>query len=89
MFIQNHEKELIPHPRKTESSHEMTAKHYEFIGKIIGKALLEGITIGPKFSGAFLNALIGKKNSFEDLRTIDSILYKNLLEIKNMKEDAK
>ena len=37
--------------------------YYQFIGKIIGRALMEGITIGPKFSGPFLNALIGKKNT--------------------------
>jgi ubiquitin-protein ligase E3 C len=47
------------------------AKYYEFIGKMIGKALYESITIGPKFCGPFLNAIIGKKNNFDDLRKID------------------
>ena len=66
----------------------MIVQYYEFIGKIMGKALLEGITIGPKFSGPFLNSLIGKRNSFEDLWKIDSKLYKSLVMIKNMEEDA-
>lgn len=60
-----------------------------FIGKMIGKALFEGITIGPKFSGPFLNALIGKRNNFEDLRKIDKDLYNSLLYIRDMEEDAK
>jgi hypothetical protein len=38
---------------------------------MIGKALYEGITIGPKFCGPFLNAIIGKKNNFDDLKKID------------------
>jgi hypothetical protein len=55
---------------------------------MMGRAILEGITLGPKFSGPFLNCLIGKKNSFEDLWKIDYELYKSLMYIKNMKEDA-
>ena len=41
-----------------------------------------------KFSGTFLNAIIGKKNSFDDLANIDPDLYKSLVYIKDMKEDA-
>ena len=42
---------------------------------MIGKALYESITIGPKFCGPFLNAIIGKKNNFDDLRKIDKHLW--------------
>ena len=55
-----------------------------FIGKIIGKAIYENITIGPKFAGPFLNALIGRKNTFEDLRKVDKDLYNSLCYIKTM-----
>jgi hypothetical protein len=56
---------------------------------MIGKALYESITIGPKFCGPFLNAIIGKKNNFDDLRKIDKHLYNSLSYIKTMEEDAK
>jgi hypothetical protein len=46
------------------------------------------ITLGYKFSGTFLNAIVGKKNSFDDLKTIDPDLYKSLVYIKDMDEDA-
>jgi hypothetical protein len=46
--------------------------------------MYENITLGPKFSGPFLNALVGKKNTFDDLKNIDNKLYKSLLYIKNM-----
>jgi len=63
------------------------------IGKIfinlLGLAIYSNITLGYKFSGTFLNAIVGKKNSFDDLRTIDPELYKSLIYIKDMEEDAK
>jgi ubiquitin-protein ligase E3 B len=46
------------------------------------------ITLVYKFSGTFLNAIVGKKNSFDDLKTIDPDLYKSLVYIKDMDEDA-
>lgn len=55
----------------------------EFIGKLVGKALYENILIEPKFSGPFLNIMMGKENCFEDLQYIDKSLYKSLLNIKH------
>lgn len=79
----------MPHPLRAQVEEGPIAENYVFIGQMIGKALYEGITIGPKFSGPFLNALIGKKNNFEDLQKVDKDLYNSLLYIKNMEEDAK
>ncbi len=45
--------------------------------------------LGYKFSGTFLNSIVGKKNSFDDLQNIDPDLYKSLIYIKNMKENAR
>lgn len=78
----------MPFPEKVQVDTGLIAQQYEFIGKMIGKALFEGITIGPKFCGPFLNAVIGKKNNFDDLKNIDKELYNSLTYIKTMKEDA-
>jgi hypothetical protein len=48
-------------------------------------AIYENITLGYKFAGSFLNAIVGKKNAFDDLRLIDNDLYKSLIYIKDMK----
>lgn len=53
-----------------------------------GLAIYLNITLGYKFSGTFLNAIVGKKNTFDDLKTIDPDLYKSLVYIKDMEEDA-
>jgi hypothetical protein len=54
------------------------------INYLIGLAIYSNITLGYKFSGTFLNAIVGKKNSFDDLKTIDPSLYKSLIYIKDM-----
>ena len=57
------------------------------MGKIIGKAIYEGITIQQKFAEPFLNLVIGRKNTFEDLEYIDAQIYKSLLDIKKLSSE--
>ena len=42
--------------------------------------------LGVKFAGPFLNLLINKKNTFDDLLSIDPDLYRSLAYIMEMKE---
>jgi ubiquitin-protein ligase E3 C len=57
------------------------------VGRLVGKAVYEGINIEQKFAEPFLNLLIGRQNTFEDLQYIDPDIYKGLLSIKHTKED--
>ena len=64
---------------------------FEFLGRILGKALFEGITIQPQFAHFFLSFLRGDYNYFHmlpDLSTIDPQLYNNLMFLKNYEGDA-
>ncbi|KAG7336688.1 HECT-domain ubiquitin-transferase [Nitzschia inconspicua] len=45
--------------------------HYAFLGRVLAKALYEGILVEPQFCLPFLNALLGKVNSMEDLKNYD------------------
>ncbi|CAK4030669.1 related to E3 ubiquitin ligase [Lecanosticta acicola] len=70
-------------------------KQYEFLGRIIGKCLYEGILVDVSFAGFFLKkwALTGGTGSapneshyrpnINDLRELDPRLYKGLLDLKN------
>nr|POE74757.1 putative e3 ubiquitin protein ligase [Quercus suber] len=70
-------------------------KQYEFLGRIIGKCLYEGILVDVSFAGFFLKkwALTGGTNSapmesgyranINDLKELDEDLYKGLLAVKN------
>lgn len=64
---------------------------FEFLGRILGKALYEGITISPQFSHFFLSFLRGDYNYLHmlpDLISVDAQLYNNLLFLKTFDGDA-
>ena len=78
---------------KSESKHLL--QQYEFLGRIIGKCLYEGILVDVSFAGFFLKkwALTGGtgqatlesgyRANINDLRELDEGLYKGLLHLKN------
>ncbi|RMZ86964.1 hypothetical protein DV736_g5810, partial [Chaetothyriales sp. CBS 134916] len=75
-------------------------RRYEFLGRIIGKCLYEGILIDVNFAGFFLLkwALTGGttmasrettfRASINDLRDYDEALYQGLLKLKNYTADV-
>ncbi|KAI5297165.1 hypothetical protein KEM55_005053 [Ascosphaera atra] len=75
-------------------------KRYEFLGRIIGKCLYEGILVDVRFAGFFLLkwALTGGTSSakresayranLNDLRDLDQGLYQGLLQLKNYPGDV-
>ena len=52
---------------------------FEFIGRIIGKAIYDGILIELRLAPFFLRKMLGKEMYFDDLESLDADLYKNLL----------
>jgi hypothetical protein len=64
---------------------------FAFLGRVLGKALYEGLTVEPKFAHFFLAHLRGPYNylnTWHDLSTLDSELHKNLMFLKTYNGDA-
>ena len=61
-------------------------QQYEFLGRVLGKAVYESILVEPQFSLAFLNLILGKQNSLDDLKTFDPEIYRNLSSLRKMDE---
>ena len=59
-------------------------RHYEFLGRVLGKAIYESILVEPQFCLPFLNQLLGKQNSLEDLKNLDDEFYNNLMKLRTM-----
>ena len=55
---------------------------------IVGKALYEGSLLKCNFTRFFLNKMVDKSNQVDDLQTLDSQLYENLLKIKYFTGDV-
>jgi hypothetical protein len=87
LFVENGRKELMPHPDfKDIESGSRKAQEFEFVGQLLGKSLYENIMLGVKFAGPFLNLLISRRNSFDDLEAIDPELYRSLVYLAEMEK---
>ncbi|KAF2369027.1 HECT domain [Trinorchestia longiramus] len=86
LFCMSSENQLYPSP-----SSGLTDNHLElleFTGKMLGKALYEGIVVDCPFAGFFLSQVIGEQqsalySSIDQLPSLDPELYKNLTYIKH------
>jgi ubiquitin-protein ligase E3 C len=58
--------------------------HYEFLGRVLGKAVYESILVEAQFCLPFLNQILGKTNTIEDLKNLDSEYYTNLRKLLTM-----
>lgn len=54
----------------------------EFLGRIVGKALYEGILLDYSFSHVFIQKLLGRYSFLDELSTLDPELYRNLMYVK-------
>ena len=82
---------LYPNPSSRAAHGSDHIVLYEFLGRILGKALFEGITIQPQFAHFFLSFLRGDYNFLHmlpDLYTMDPQLYNNLMFLKTYEGDA-
>ncbi|KAJ1294033.1 hypothetical protein BS78_01G115200 [Paspalum vaginatum] len=60
----------------------------EFLGRVVGKALYEGILLDYSFSPVFVQKLLGRYNFLDELSTLDPELYRNLMQLKHYDGDA-
>lgn len=66
--------------------------HYEFLGRMLGKAIFEKIMVELPLASFFLAKLLARRHSSDvdlhNLASLDPILYKNLVYLKNYKGDV-
>jgi len=81
LWLENEQHELYPnsHSYATEG-HNL--RWYRFVGRMLGKALYEGILVDVTFAGFFLAKWLGRQSFLDDLRSLDEKLYNGLLHLK-------
>lgn len=63
-------------------------KYLVFIGTMLAKAIYEKILLEPHFCGCFLNRILGRFNSVDDMVYMDMDIHKSLMTIKHKSDDA-
>lgn len=86
LFKATSEQTLVP-SAKSVGVHGASEK-YEFLGKVVGKAIYEMMLVEQQFSGVFLNKLLGRTNEVDDVSTLDRELYRSMLRLKHEDVDA-
>lgn len=77
------DKALYPNPASEMSGPGELHLHYiAFLGRMIGKALYEGILVELPLASFFLNKLLGRPNQVGDLYSLDPELARHLMSIK-------
>ncbi|KAJ1378322.1 HECT, E3 ligase catalytic domain [Sesbania bispinosa] len=61
----------------------------EFLGRVVGKALYEGILLDYSFSHVFVQKLLGRYSFLDELSTLDPELYRNLMHMVELKSGGK
>lgn len=91
LFKATSEQRLYPSP--TSYIHENHLKLFEFVGKMLGKAVYEGIVVDIPFASFFLSQLLGQPSSvlyssIDELSSFDPELYRNLTYVKHYEGDV-
>lgn len=91
LFCTTSEQRLYPSP--TSRLHEDYLSLFTFVGKMVGKAIYEGIVIDVPFASFFLSRVLGQPQSplyspIDELPSLDPELYKNLTYVKHYDGDV-
>lgn len=81
-------------PSTSSCIHNNHLKLFEFLGKMLGKALYEGMVVEVPFAPFFLNHVLGRQHSglyssIDELPSLDQSLYKSLSFIKHYDGDVR
>ncbi|KAK9755521.1 hypothetical protein RND81_01G031600 [Saponaria officinalis] len=88
LFCQTSTSERLLIPNTAARFLENGVQMIEFLGKIVGKALYEGILLDYSFSHVFIQKLLGRYSFLDELSSLDPELYRNLMCVKNYEGDV-
>eukprot|EP00871_Galdieria_phlegrea_P002171 jgi/Galph1/2955/GphlegSOOS_G1625.1 len=83
LFRATTEGKLYPNPASHVLVGSIHLEMFEFLGRILGKALFDRILVDLHFATFFLSKLLGEPNYTDDLESLDPEMYKNLMYLKH------
>jgi hypothetical protein len=83
LFSSTEDNLLYPNPASDIAIPEHLT-HFEAVGAVVGKAMVEGVLVDVPFAGFFLSKLLGHHSYLNDLRSLDPVLSSSLISLKGM-----
>lgn len=78
LFVPSSAQNLTFQPNRVSYINPEHLSYFEFIGRIIGKALHDGFLLDAHFTRSFYKHILGQKVTFDDLQAVDSDFHKSL-----------
>ncbi|KAL6503076.1 E3 ubiquitin-protein ligase upl7 [Orobanche hederae] len=88
LFSQTSTSDRLLIPNATARFLDNGIQMIEFLGKIVGKVLYEGILLDFYFSHVFVQKLLGRYSFLDELSTLDPELYRNVMYVKHYDGDV-
>lgn len=88
LFSQTATSDRLLIPNTAARFQENGIQMIEFLGRVVGKALYEGILLDYSFSHVFVQKLLGRYSFLDELSTLDPELYRNLMYVKHYDGDV-
>eukprot|EP00897_Mesotaenium_endlicherianum_P006153 jgi/Mesen1/5566/ME000280S04673 len=88
LFLQTETEQglLYPHPGAASLGHGLPM--LEFLGRITGKALYEGVLLDHALAPLFVSKLVGRYAYLDELYDLDREMHRNLMYLKHYEGDA-
>lgn len=87
-FFMENEQDRLLLPNHLSKQFENYRQMFKFFGMMVGKAIFDGVLLKCTFSKTFLNRLVRKNNTLDDLKAVDKQVYDNLMYLKYYEGDA-
>jgi ubiquitin-protein ligase E3 C len=82
LWLSNAQREFYPNPHSyAKEPHQLN--WFRFMGRVLGKALYEGILVDVAFAPFFLAKWLGRNSYLDDLASLDPALYQGLVFLKH------
>ncbi|KAG0326453.1 hypothetical protein BG000_001397, partial [Podila horticola] len=79
---------MYPSPTSHYTHPRTGLELFRLFGKMLGKAMYEGLLVEVKFAGFFLSKILGRTVFLDEMRSFDEEVFKNLMFLKKYEGDV-
>ncbi|KAF9373884.1 hypothetical protein CPB97_000262 [Podila verticillata] len=79
---------MYPSPTSHYTHPKTGLELFRLFGKMLGKAMYEGLLVEVKFAGFFLSKILGRTVFLDEMRSFDEEVFKNLMFLKKYEGDV-